>query len=219
MSSQAHPPTASGPRWRPTLASLLRGALLGSVVCVASSLVYLQLHNTQSARNALLKSEVTRLEEQSKRAALLRAEVEALKARAVGAEDLAVHRTWALRMFDSIVTAQAEATVSDVFDRPPHIRQRPARLLFSEVQETPKGVEISGRVEDVEPLAMVMRHLTYNTHEFHGVGLRVIERDETNSAADMPYRFTLQASIKPTARPVQVNDRTRANPAARRDPP
>ena len=215
------PPLPAVPRWRPTLASLFRGALLSCVVSAVVLVVYAFRHDAQIARNDLLRSEVGRLQEQAKKVTELRAELDALKARALGVDDLGVQRTRALRQLNAVVNAHEEAIwlVADDDLQGPHSRKRYNRLQFTEVQETPNGVEISGRMESLEQLAVALRELNYNNNEFRDSVVRVVERDETTPASGMPYRFTALAVVKPTVRPVQVQDRKRAHPAARRDPP
>ena len=128
--------------------SLAASALIGGLI---AGLIFLALQNqidTQQARNALLNSEIKKLEEQIKSIATLESEIAALKARQKAVENLQADRNLPVHLLTELV------------------RQLPDGVFITSMRQDGQLIALQGVAQSNERVSELLRNLANNTPWF-----------------------------------------------------
>ena len=125
--------------------SLLASALAGLLISGLIYLFYEAQISTQQTRNAVLQSEVKRLENQIKDIASLQAEISALKARQQAVEDLQSDRNLPVHLLNELV------------------RQIPSGVYLLSLKQENQTVTLQGVAQSNERVSELLRNLLNNS--------------------------------------------------------
>ena len=125
--------------------SLLASALAGLLISGLVYLFYEAQISTQQTRNAVLQSEVKRLENQIKDIASLQAEISALKARQQAVEDLQSDRNLPVHLLNELV------------------RQIPSGVYLLSLKQENQTVTLQGVAQSNERVSELLRNLLNNS--------------------------------------------------------
>ena len=125
--------------------SLLASALAGLLISGLIYLFYEAQISTQQTRNAVLQSEVKRLENQIKDIASLQAEISALKARQQAVEDLQSDRNLPVHLLNELV------------------KQIPSGVYLLSLKQENQTVTLQGVAQSNERVSELLRNLLNNS--------------------------------------------------------
>ena len=159
-------------------------AVIGGVIA-GGIYVWFQLQiSNQQGRNAVLTTEIKKLEAQIKDIANLRAEIDALKARQKAVEDLQTDRNIPVHLLNELV------------------KQTPEGVYLSAIRQTGKVVAVNGVAQSNERVSEFLRNTLYSSPWLEKPEL--IEIAAAGSGRQRSYNFSMRVSIKapPAAAPV-----------------
>lgn len=156
-------------------------ALAGGLICGAVYSWYQSQISDQQAKNAFLKTEITRLEGQIKEIAGLQQEIAALRARQGAVEDLQGNRNLPVYLLDELV------------------RQLPDGVYLSTMKQENQTVLLTGVAQSNERVSELLRNLSNNSPwltrpeliEITGRVLAVSPRDQRRVS-----NFSMRVSLK-----------------------
>jgi type IV pilus assembly protein PilN len=126
-------------------ASLGFSALIGGVLAGAVYLWYAAQISEQQSRNAVLQTEIKRLEAQIKDIATLQQEIAALRARQQAVEDLQADRNMPVHLLNELV------------------KQLPDGVYVTSVKQDNQTVSITGQAQSNERVSELLRNLANNS--------------------------------------------------------
>jgi type IV pilus assembly protein PilN len=156
-------------------------ALAGGLICGAVYSWYQSQISDQQAKNAFLKTEITRLEGQIKEIAGLQQEIAALRARQGAVEDLQGNRNLPVYLLDELV------------------RQLPDGVYLSTMKQENQTVLLTGVAQSNERVSELLRNLSNNSPwltrpeliEITGRVLALSPRDQRRVS-----NFSMRVSLK-----------------------
>lgn len=175
-------------------ATLGLSAVIGALVTVGWYGVLEQMISSQQDRNAFLKSEIAKLDEQIKDIANLRAEIDSLKARQKAVEDLQTDRNMPVNLLNELV------------------KQTPEGVYLSAIKQDGQTVTVAGVAQTNERVSELLRNTAYNSPwlerpeliEIKAASLKPDGREQRRL-----YEFSMRVGLK---RP-QDADASKAVPA------
>lgn len=175
-------------------ATLGLSALIGALVAVGWYGVLQQMISGQQDRNAFLKAEIAKLDEQIKDIANLRAEIDALKARQKAVEDLQTDRNMPVNLLNELV------------------KQTPEGVYLSNIKQDGQAVTVAGVAQTNERVSELLRNTAYSSPwlerpeliEIKAANLKPEGREQRRL-----YEFSMRVGLK---RP-QDADASKAAPA------
>lgn len=151
----------------------------------------------QNSRNALLKTEIAKLDEQIKEIATLRAEIDALRARQAAVESLQTNRTIPVHLMDELVK---------------HV---PEGLYLKSMRQDERKVTLVGYAQSNDRVSELLRNLANNTPWLERpelVEIKAVQvgsgKANANDGGRRLYEFSLNALVRtndaPAAAPAKV---------------
>ena len=140
-----------------------------------------QMISNQQDRNAFLKREIVKLEEQIKDIANLRAEIDSLKARQKAVEDLQTDRNMPVHLLNELV------------------KQTPEGIYLSSIKQFGETVTVTGIAQTNERVSELLRNAAYNSPWLERPEL--IEIKAANVKADNReqrrlFEFSMRVALK-----------------------
>ncbi len=132
----------------------------------------------QESRNSYLKTEIAKLDRQIERINALDETRERLLERKRVIEDLQASRTLMVRLFDQMV------------------RTVPTGIRLVTVSQTGNTITIEGTSQSQARVSTYLRNLG-ESEVLHAPQLRIIEVEANPADPQMPYRFSLTATVAP----------------------
>ena len=147
-----------------------------------------QLIGNQQDRNAYLKAEIKKLDEQIKDIATLKAEIEGLKARQKAVEDLQTDRNLPVHLLNELV------------------KQTPEGVYLTTIRQNGQVVAVQGIAQTNERVSEFLRNTAYNSTWLERPELVEIKATNVSTAAreqkrlfDFSVRVTLKRPVDPAA--------------------
>lgn len=173
-------------RKRAYLISLGVAAGVGVVLAGLWYAILLQMTAAQVSRNAFLKEEVQKLEDQIKDIATLRAEIDALKARQKAVEDLQANRNVPVHLLDELV------------------KQTPEGVYLTNLKQDGDVVTLAGVAQTNERVSELLRNAAYNSQWLERPELVEIKASNVQLAGKEQRRlfeFSMRVWMKRPAAP------------------
>jgi type IV pilus assembly protein PilN len=147
-----------------------------------------QMIGSQQDRNAYLKAEIKKLDEQIKDIATLKAEIEGLKARQKAVEDLQTDRNLPVHLLNELV------------------KQTPEGVYLTTIRQNGQVVAVQGIAQTNERVSEFLRNTAYNSTWLERPELVEIKATNVSTAAreqkrlfDFSVRVTLKRPVDPAA--------------------
>ena len=140
-----------------------------------------QMIGSQQDRNAYLKAEIKKLDEQIKDIATLKAEIEGLKARQKAVEDLQTDRNLPVHLLNELV------------------KQTPEGVYLTTIRQNGQVVAVQGIAQTNERVSEFLRNTAYNSTWLERPELVEIKATNVSTAAREQKRlfdFSVRVSIK-----------------------
>jgi len=155
-------------------------ALIGVGITGVWYSVLQQMTSAQDSRNAFLKTEIARLDNQIKDIATLRAEIEALKARQKAVEDLQTDRNVPVHLLDELV------------------RQTPEGVYLSSIRQNGAVVTVNGTAQTNERVSEFLRNTLYSSPWLERPELIEIKAAAGGANRDQRrlYEFAMRVTLK-----------------------
>jgi type IV pilus assembly protein PilN len=155
-------------------------ALIGVGITGVWYSVLQQMTSAQDSRNAFLKTEIARLDNQIKDIATLRAEIEALKARQKAVEDLQTDRNVPVHLLDELV------------------RQTPEGVYLSSIRQNGAVVTVNGIAQTNERVSEFLRNTLYSSPWLERPELIEIKAAAGGANRDQRrlYEFAMRVTLK-----------------------
>ena len=175
-------------------------ALIGVGITGVWYSVLQQMTSAQDSRNAFLKGEIARLDNQIKDIATLRTEIEALKARQKAVEDLQTDRNVPVHLLDELV------------------RQTPEGVYLSSIRQNGAVVTVNGIAQTNERVSEFLRNTLYSSPwlerpeliEIKAASVSTGNRDQRRL-----YEFAMRVTLKrPQSSPPPAGPASGPTPAA-----
>lgn len=144
-------------------------------------LVLQQMIASQQERNAFLKAEISKLEEQIKDIATLKAEIDSLKARQKAVEDLQIDRNLPVHLLNELV------------------KQTPEGIYFTTVKQEGQALNVTGIAQTQERVSEFLRNTANNSEWL--VRPELIESkaatlQATNKEQKRLFDFSVRVTVK-----------------------
>ena len=155
-------------------------ALIGVGITGVWYSVLQQMTSAQDSRNAFLKSEIARLDNQIKDIATLRTEIEALKARQKAVEDLQTDRNVPVHLLDELV------------------RQTPEGVYLTSIRQNGAVVTVNGIAQTNERVSEFLRNTLYSSPWLERPELIEIKAAAVGANRDQRrlYEFSMRVTLK-----------------------
>jgi type IV pilus assembly protein PilN len=165
-------------------AGLGLAAVLGALMVGFWYLVVQQMISAQQERNAFLKAEIAKLDEQIKDIATLKTEIEALKARQQAVENLQTDRNIPVHVLNELV------------------HQTPEGVYFTSMRQEGQMLTVSGIAQTNERVSELLRNTAYNSQWLARPELVEIKAAVVQTASREQkrlYDFAMRLNIRPPA--------------------
>jgi len=163
-------------------------AVVGVAIVGIWYAVLQQMIGSQQDRNAYLKAEIKKLDEQIKDIATLKAEIEGLKARQKAVEDLQTDRNLPVHLLNELV------------------KQTPEGVYLTTIRQNGQVVAVQGIAQTNERVSEFLRNTAYNSTWLERPELVEIKATNVSTAAreqkrlfDFSVRVTLKRPVDPAA--------------------
>lgn len=162
------------------IAMLAVSAVIGGLIVLLVGIVIANKISSQTARNAFIKSENTRLDNEIKEIATLKAEIEALKARQQAVEDLQGDRNQPVYLMDELV------------------KQVPVGVYLRAFKQEGQRVVLNGYAQSNERVSELLRNLGNSSPWLERPELVEIKAAPIGQGKDAKrvFDFTVNVGIK-----------------------
>jgi type IV pilus assembly protein PilN len=177
-------------------------AAIGVGIAAAWYLALQQMTTAQDERNAFLKTEIARLDNQIKDIATLRTEIEALKARQKAVEDLQTDRNVPVHLLNELV------------------RQTPEGVYLNNIRQSGEVVTVSGVAQTNERVSEFLRNTLYSSPWLERpelIEIKAANVTAANREQRRLYEFSMRVTLKrpQSAAPAAIPASGAASSAAR----
>lgn len=157
---------------------LALAALAGIVLAVLWYGLLQQMLSSQQERNAYLRQEISKLDEQIKDVASLKSEIEALKARQKAVEDLQTDRNMPVHLLNELV------------------KQTPDGMYLTQIKQDGESVMVQGVAQSNERVSEFLRNTAYNSAWLEGPELQEIKAAAIKLKDGKDVRRLFEFSVK-----------------------
>jgi len=165
-------------RQRNFMIMLVLAAVIAAACVFAVNRYFDARIGNQEGRNSYLKAEIAKLDRQIERINTLDQTRERLLDRKRVIEDLQASRTLMVRLFDQLV------------------RTVPTGIRLVTVSQTGNTITIEGLSQSQARVSTYLRNIA-ESEVLHAPQLRIIEVEADAADPQMPYRFSLRATVAP----------------------
>jgi type IV pilus assembly protein PilN len=179
--------------------SLAAAALLGGLICGAVYTWYKTQIDAQQNKNAFLRQEITKLDNQIKEIATLQAELASLKARQEAVESLQSDRNMPVHLLTELVT------------------QLPDGVFINTMRQENRNIMLEGVAQSNERVSELLRNLSNNSPWLVKPELIEIVAGNVNLTPKDPRRvsnFKIRAALKPAVDPAAASASAPASAAS-----
>lgn len=159
-------------------AGLFLAALAGLVLLVLWYGWQQQMLSAQEARNAFLKEESSKLDDQIKDVTSLKSEIEALRARQAAVENLQTDRNIPVHLLNELVS------------------QTPAGIFVKSIKQDGESVMVSGIAQTNERVSEFLRNTAYNSPWFEHPELQEIKAAVVQLGDSKDGKHLFEFSVK-----------------------